>query len=350
MPIAKAQRLAPNAIFVPTRHGVYSPYAKQVRSILERFTPIVQTASIDEFFLDFRGCATLYHQPEDKGADATIERVVRYMRDAVQREVGLPSSAGIGTTRTVAKMSSVRAKPAGVLMIRAGEELDFVWALPVRRLPGIGPVAEAKLTEAGITTLGELLDLPPGPLRARFGPFSARVRARLTGVQSASLGRDRPAFREHDPEGLTVGSISNERTFSRDKSQRVEVEAQLHSLSQRVCWRARKRGATARTVTLKLRYADFKTITRSKTAHPTHDEGRVFARILRLLDAAWTREKPIRLVGVALSNLQEDLQLTLPFPIAERPQVGSAIDVIRAKFGYDAIRLGGAAKRTRWLA
>ena len=350
MPMAKAQRLAPHAIFVPTRHGVYSPYAKRVRAVLEDFTPVVQTASIDEFFLDFGGCETLYRRSEDASEDATIERVVNQMRDAVQMEVGLPSSVGIGSTKTIAKMSSGKAKPAGVLMIRSGQELDFVWDLPVRKLPGIGPVAERKLVRAGINTLGELLDLPPGPLRARFGTFSARVCARLTGVGPTSLGRNRPAFREHDQKGLTVGSISNERTFSADIGQREVVEVQLHALSQRVCWRARKRGAKARTVTLKLRYADFVTITRSMTADPSNDEGQVYAWVRELLSKAWTRNKAIRLVGVALSNLQEDLQLSLPFSSMERPTVGGAIDHIRARFGYDAIKLGRVSKRTNWLA
>lgn len=350
MPMAKAQRLAPHAVFVPTRHGVYSPYAKRVRAVLEDYTPVVQTASIDEFFLDFEGCETLYRQSEDENEDATIERVVNRMRDAVQTQIGLPSSVGIGSTRTIAKMSSGKAKPAGVLMIQAGEELDFVWELPVRKLPGIGPVAERKLVQAGIRTLGELIDLPPGPLRARFGPFSARVCARLTGTASTKLGRDRPAFHEHDQQGLTVGSISNERTFSADIGQRKVVEVQLHALSQRVCWRARKRGAMARTVTLKLRYADFVTITRSKTADPCHDEGQLFSRVLELLNKAWTRNKAIRLVGVALSNLTEDRQLNLPFSSVERPTVGGAIDHIRSKFGYDAIKLGAVSRRSNWVA
>jgi len=220
----------------------------------------------------------------------------------------------------------------------------------VRKLPGIGPVGEKKLVDAGIKTLGELLELPPGPLRNRFGRLSESVLRRLTGGTGASLGRDRPAFREHDPVGLAVGSISNERTFSSDLGGRAAVEAQLHGLCQRVCWRARKRGAKARTITLKLRYSDFKTITRSKSAAPTDQEALVFARIQRLLTNAWTRRKAIRLVGVALSNLEDDRQLSLPLEVLEPPTVGDAIDPIRQKFGYDAIKLGGAPKKTNWLA
>lgn len=350
MSATEARRLAPNAIFVGSSHGVYSPYAKKVKGILERFTPVVQTASIDEFFLDFRGCEVLYRASPEEPGDDTIKRVVWQMRDLIQSELGLPSSAGIGTTRTIAKMSSGKAKPAGVMMVRSGQELAFVWPLPVRKLPGIGPVGEKKLVDAGIKTLGELLELPAGPLQTRFGRLSESVFRRLTGGSGASLGRDRPAFREHDPVGLAVGSISNERTFSSDLGHRQAVEAQLHGLCQRVCWRARKRGAKARTVTLKLRYSDFKTITRSKSAAPTDQEAVVFARIRRLLANGWTRRKAIRLVGVALSNLQENHQLSLDLQTAERPTVGDAIDPIRQKFGYDAIKLGGSPKKTTWLA
>ena len=351
MPAAEAQRLAPHAIFVPTRHGVYSPYAKQVRAVLERYTPVVQTASIDEFFLDFRGCETLYRQRGDEDDDATVERVVRHMREAIQADVGLPASAGIGVTKTVAKMSSGRAKPAGVLMIHAGTELQFVENLSVRKLPGIGPVGEKRLVEAGITTLGQLVDLPPGPLRSRFGVFSEHVRARLTGHHvSKSLGRNRPAFREHDPDGLTVGSISNERTFSADIGQAHEIEKQIHALCERVCWRARKRGAKARTVTLKLRYRNFKTITRSRTAAPTNQEALVYGRIVALFRGAWNRRMAIRLVGVALSNLEEDNQFSLEFPSADRPKLGGAIDDVRCKYGYDAVRLGAAGHKSSWLA
>lgn len=153
MPMAEAVRLAPNAEFVPTRHDTYGPYAARVKEVLERFCPVVRTASIDEFFLDFHGCEKLYARPGDADADATITRTVREMREAIQAEVGLPASAGIGATRAVAKMASGRAKPAGVWMVRAGEERAFAAGLPVRKFPGIGPVAEERLAARGITTL-----------------------------------------------------------------------------------------------------------------------------------------------------------------------------------------------------
>jgi len=349
MPISEARRLAPKAIFLPPRHDTYTPYAKQVRALLERYTPIVQTASIDEFFLDFRGCEGLYRRPEDLDDHATIERVAWEMREAVAKETGLPASCGLGATRAVAKMASGLAKPAGVCMVRPGTELAFFGDIPARKFPGIGPVMEARLAEVGLFTLGQLVELGPGRDRARFGHLSERVRAALSGARR-ELGRDRPAFREFDPDGVTVGSISNERTFLADVGDDHRVHEQLRALSERVCWRARKRSIRARTITLKLRYADFHTITRGRTIYATNQEEAVFACVLDLLRKGRTRPLPIRLLGVKLSNLVgQPRQLGLPFGgPTERPNVGVAVDAVRQRFGYDAIRFG-TAKKSSWI-
>ena len=168
------------------------------------------------------------------------------------------------------------------------------------------------------------------------------------------LARDRPAFQEHDPDGLDVGSISNERTFHVDVGDRAALEAQLLALAERVCWRARRRGVRARTVTLKLRYADFETITRARTIAPTDAEGRVLDTLLQLFGALWeprtaqrARARRIRLLGVALSNLVgHGGQLALPIQ-GETAARGAAIDAIRERFGYDAIRLGATPARAR---
>lgn len=350
MPISEAVRLAPHAIYLPTRHGTYSPYARRVREILERYTPIVQTASIDEFFLDFTGCESLYRQPSDADGDATIERTVRQMRERIQIEVGLPASAGIGSTRAIAKIASGVAKPAGVRMVRPGQEREFLTPLPVRKYPGIGPVTERRLKEAGIETLGDLVSLPRGRRRARFAELADAVRRQMSGTVISTLGRDRPAFLEHDPELDTVGSISNERTFSEDVGDTRSVERQLLALVERVCWRARRREIRARTVCLKLRYSDFHTITRSRTIPATNRDALVWRCILELYRAARDPAKRIRLVGVQLSNLLgPEQQLPLPLEPTERAPVGAALDVVRDRYGFDAIRLGSAGGASRWL-
>jgi DNA polymerase-4 len=340
MPIAEAYRLAPRAIYLPGRHGEYSKYAAKVKSILERYTSIVRTASIDEFFLDFRGCEAMYWKDGDRHDDATIERVVREMRQSIQDELGLPASAGVAASRPIAKMASGSAKPAGVLMVRAGNEYDFVADLPIRRWPGIGPVAAQRLLSKGIETLGQLLTLSQGSM-------VESVRQAVFGVKADSLGRDRPAFREHDPKGLTLGSISNENTFAADIGDLEAIRDRLCSLCERVCWRVRQRNVLARTITLKLRYSDFETLTRSRTIAPTSAEDVVWGCVRSLFLANYDQRRRVRLVGVALSNLiKRPRQLMLPFE-AGLANVGKTIDAVRDRFGYDAIHLG-MQKRSRW--
>lgn len=340
MPLAEAARRAPDAVFVPTRHDVYGEHARAVRAVIEARCPVVQVASIDEFFLDYAGCEGLYRRPGDADDDATLLRAVRELRVAIQRETGLPASAGMGATRAVAKIGSGLAKPAGVRQVRGGEELAFVDELPVRKFPGIGPAAERRLVDGGIHTLGELLRSDA------FPELAESVRRGLDGGRATRLGADRPAFREHDTPGGD-GSISNEHTFWADVSDRGRAEDELRALVERVSWRARKRGLLARTVTLKLRYADFTTLTRARSGPPTHAEADVLATARALLREAWRRRAPIRLLGVALSGLvAPPPQLALPFGSA-RPGPAAAIDAVRERFGYQAIRLGRVAGSQR---
>lgn len=343
MSIVEARRKAPDAIYVPPRHSTYGPYAARVKAVIERFCPAVQTASIDEFFLDFSGCEALYGEPGDEDGDATILRVVRTMRQAIQDEVLLPASVGIGTCRPIAKMASGRAKPAGVWMVRAGEERAFIDALPVRRFPGIGPKMEARLVSEGIEKLGQLLQVPEGPQRQRFLGVIEAVEAAVAGAAGGLPSRDRPAFREYDKPGLAEGSISNERTFFADVEARQLAQDELHALVERVAWRARTRGVRARTLTLKLRHADFETLTRARSLGASADERVLFAVARELLDRAWDPARGIRLLGVGLSHLEaDDRQLPL-FPPTHTP--AAALDAVRKRFGFDAIRLGSVEKR-----
>jgi DNA polymerase-4 len=250
----------------------------------------------------------------------------------------------------VAKIASGLAKPAGVVLVRGGEEERRFAPLPVRKVPGIGPVTEKRLVEAGISTVGQLLGLSSGPLHTRFYRTAEGVRRALDASTGTRLGRDRPAFLEQDAHHETVGSISNERTFAVDVGDRGAVDRQLLALCERVCWRARKRETRARTVTVKVRFADFDTRTRARTLpRPTNEEQRVYAAARGLLKGAWTRRLPIRLVGVALSGLSGPSGQLELFGTVSRPRsVGPAVDTVRARFGYDAIRLG-ATGSSRWL-
>ena len=222
---------------------------------------------------------------------------------AIFDEIGLPSSAGVATSKVVAKVASALAKPRGVMLVPAGVERAVLAPLPVRSFPGIGPVAEAKLHAAGYQTLGAVAEASVADLQKIFGAWAASISRGVQGLGSGDLGRERPAFAEHDPEGETVGSISNERTFREDVTDPASIEAVLCGLCERVCWRARKRHVKARTVTLKLRYADFHTLTRSHTTMATNSELELYPIVKEMFAAARTRSLPIRLLGIQLSNL-----------------------------------------------
>ncbi len=343
MSLVEAGRLAPNAIYLPTRHETYGTYAERVREIARRFAPTVLVASIDEMYLDFSGCERLYSGDAARGngaeghaGDVAIERAVLQLTTAIFDEIGLPSSAGIATSKVVAKVASALAKPRGVMLVPAGVEREVLAPLPVRSFPGIGPVAEARLHAAGYQTLGAVADAPVAELQKIFGAWAASISRGVQGLGSGDLGRERPAFAEHDPEGETVGSISNERTFREDVTDPASIEAVLCGLCERVCWRARKRHVKARTVTLKLRYADFHTLTRSHTTMASNSELELYPIVKEMFAAARTRSLPIRLLGVQLANLGMFEQLSL-FDRNER--VGAVVDSIRARFGFATISL-----------
>ncbi len=345
MPIAEAYQLAPHAVYLSGRHGEYGKYAQRVREILERYTPIVRTASIDEYFLDFHHCERLYRQNDDSDGDATIERVVREICHSIRAETGLPASAGIATSRPVAKIASGVAKPAGVRIVHGGEERFFIGPLPCRKWPGIGPVTEERLRSSGIHTLGQLLSVPE---KSPEASLVSSVRLVVAGEFACKLGRDRPAFREHDPRGLTLGSISNESTFGHDVGDLDAIHARLRSLCERVCWRARQRDVYARTITLKLRYADFETLTRACTIKSTNADERVLTCVKQLFRDNYDGKREVRLLGIALSSLEEaPWQLELSFNGCRRPPMQNAIDAVRKRFGYDAIRLGHAPRPGR---
>src|SRR5215831_2055412 len=349
MSLVEAGRLAPDAVYLPTRGETYGEYAERVREIARRFSPTVLVASIDEMFLDFSGCERLYGRPEDgegdAGADAAIERAVLELTAAIDGELGLPASAGLATSKVMAKVASALAKPRGVMLVPAGVERAVLAPLPVRAFPGIGPVAEGKLLAAGHETLGAVADAPLAELRRIFGAWAPSIQQGVQGLGSGALGRERPAFAEHDPEGETVGSISNERTFREDVRDPAAIDSVLCGLTERVCWRARKRRIKARTVTLKLRYADFHTLTRSRTVGATNSELELYPVIKEMLATARTRTLPVRLLGVQLSNLGVFEQLSL---FDQHEKAAAVVDRIRERYGFSmvtlATQLGGSGK------
>ena len=203
MSLVEAGRLAPDAVYLPTRGDTYGRYSEQVREIARRYAPVVVIASIDEMFLDLSGCERLYGRTGDENGDVAIERAVLELTAAIDSELGLPSSAGLATSKVMAKVASSLAKPRGVMLVPAGIERAVLAPLPVRSFPGIGPVAESKLHAAGLETLGAIAEAPREELQKIFGawgPVDPARRAgaglRRPGTGASRLLRARPRGRD----------------------------------------------------------------------------------------------------------------------------------------------------------
>ena len=323
--MAVARRLCPQAIFMRGSHGLYREVSRKFMDVLRNYSPTVVPVSVDEAYMDMTGTERLYGPPMD-----AARAITKMVRD----ELGLPASIGIGPSKLVAKVSTEHAKPSGIFQVRQDEVEAFFAPQPVRNLPGIGPKAGEVLAKLNISTLGELVNAPDGPLRRALGPNNAdHVKRRAKGIDNAPL-------REH----AKAKSISAETTFDTDVSSRSELEKVLKRLSERVGTRLRKSGQLARNASIKLRYGDFTTITRQRTFPVPGDGDQMIynAAHTLLITAMRQRGDAIRLLGVAVSGLGEQaaqLSLMDANPTAES-DTSAAIDAIRDRFGVESISRG----------
>jgi DNA polymerase-4 len=295
MSCAEAMRRCPHATFVRPRHSLYRDYSREVWSTVREIVPTVEQAGIDEGYLDLEEVA-----PAFDDARAVAESV----RAVVRARTRLSCSLGVATSKVVAKVASDRRKPGGLTVVRPGREAAFLAPFPIRLLPGVGPRAEERLAAAGIKTIGGLAALDDDGLRTVVrGVVGRQLRDRARGL---------------DPRQLEVSteriSISNEETFAQDIADPERLHDELRRQASRLAQHLRDRGQVARTVTTKLRYPDFAIRTRSTSLPIGTDDGeRIGELACSLLDRALRdRPGPLRLVGVGVSGLADDLQLSLP--------------------------------------
>ena len=323
MPIRTAKKLCPHAIFLRGQHEKYGEYSRKIYEIFCTFTPVVEMVSIDEAYLDLTGCERL-HGSIFRGAD----RLLRTLKE----KTGLNGSGGLSTSHLVSKIASDQAKPHGLLYVLPGYEAKFLAPLPVRRMPGIGKVTEPELLSRGISTIGDLARAGPAKLTKWFGKYGEWL-------YTKSQGQDLEAYAySEEPK-----SISHETTFDTDTADLDEMERTLSYLAQLVGRRLRDHRLFARTIGLKLRYADFRTLTRDVTLEePTNLDSVIFESVLRLFDANYNRRLKVRLLGVRTSNLE---RAVFQRNLLEAPQkdkldrLMQAADKVRDKFGFDAVKL-----------
>ncbi len=320
---AQARRLCPHAVVVEPRMSAYSDASKAAFAVFEATTPLVEGISIDEAFLDVGGLRQVSGRPVE---------IARNLRRDILNQVGLPITVGVARTKFLAKVASRVAKPDGLLVVLPDRELEFLHPLPVEMLWGVGRVTATKLHDRGIKTVAEIAGTPEASLVAMLG--------RAAGRHLHALANN------HDPRPVEVGrrrrSVGSQRALGRRRRPPEEIEATVVALVDRVTRRLRAGRRVCHTVVLRLRFDDFSRATRSHTLpQPTGDTDMILAAARELLVGAWPviHQEGLTLVGITLSNLDDDraVQLPLPFGSRQLSALDSVLDRVRDKFGTAAI-------------
>jgi DNA polymerase IV len=320
MPIKRAARLCPHGVFLPVDMAKYAHVSRHIMEVLAEFTPLLEVLSIDEAFLDVSASRALM------GDGLTIAvRIKARIREAVT----LTASVGVASNKFIAKIASDLEKPDGLVVVAPGTEAEFLAPLPIARLWGVGKVTAAALESIGVRTIGQLAGIPEAHLEARFGAAGA-------GLHALALGRDdRPVEPFAPPK-----SMGAEETFDRDHRDLERLCATLRGQAERVARELRAEGYAGRTVQLKLRFADFSTITRRHTAEPTQDGLRIYQEARALLERV-ALDQPVRLIGLSVSELgrAREGQLSLLGPdAARRERLSVALDRLTNRFGETSVR------------
>ena len=333
LPLRTAYKLCPQAVFVEGHPERYREYSGKVHGVLQRFSPQVEMASIDEAYLNMTGTERLLGPPL---------RAAHALHQAMQEATQLNCSVGIATSRLVAKVASDLAKPNGVLWVIPGQEARLLAPLAVRKIPGVGKVMEKSLHDLGISTVGDLAKLDARFLEERFGKWGLALAGKAQGLDAGGWF-DQEIGTETDPK-----SISHEHTFSTDTSNLDQLESALARLSEMVGRRLRENDLYARTVQLKLRYADFSTITRAHSlARPTQLDRDILDEVRTLFRRHWKHGAAVRLLGVHASSLEKaepQLDLLQNGESRKWHQALSVADRMRDKYGEAAVSLASALK------
>ena len=333
MPLRTAAKLCPHAIFVNGHPDRYRECSEKVHKVLTTFSPMVEMASIDEAYLDMTGTERL-HGPALRAAHSLHNR----MKSATQ----LNCSIGIGSSRLIAKVSSAKAKPNGVLLVVRGQEANFLAPLDVRDIPGVGKVTEKNLNALGILKVGDLSRFDEVFLQEKFGKWGLALAGKSRGEDAGGW------FDSEVGTDTDAKSISHEHTYNEDTADPERIESTLMRLSEMVGRRLREAHLHARTIQLKLRYSDFSTITRAHSLpNPTQIDTEIFEQVRGLFRTNWRRGTQVRLLGVHASGFEEILRQGDLLEGERREkwkQALSAADRLRDKFGETSVSLATGMK------
>ncbi len=322
MPVGRAQRLAPHAIFIPPDHSRYSEVSAGIMEIFQSFTPLVEPISLDEAFLDVTGAKRLL---------GTGREIAEAIRIKVEKQEGITCSVGIAPSKFIAKLASGRCKPNGILEIPADRILTFLHPLPVKAIWGVGPKTAEVLERLGLRTVEDIAKLPRTTLIRALGEASG------ASLYELAWGRDYRDVVTDEPEK----SISAAETFPFDLDSPEEILKEYLRLCEKATSRLRSRKLFAKTISIKVRFADFTTINRSKTlALPIDSTHEVYDVVKGLYKALRIERARLRLVGVGLENLSEGVPHQMLLGQRENGwrEAESAIDKAQARFGRDSVR------------
>ena len=324
MPVGRAKRLAPHAIFVPPNMSRYSEVSSQIMEIFRSVTPLVEPLSLDEAFLDVTGAKRLLGDGRE---------IAKQIRAKVEASEGITCSVGIATTKFIAKLASGRCKPNGMLEIASDRVLEFLHPLPVNAIWGVGPKTNEELQKLGLRTVADIANTPRQTLIRALGIASG------ASLYELAWGRD---YRDVEPEEVDK-SISAAETFDTDTEDQEIVLRELLRLTEKATYRMREKDFSARTISIKVRFADFKTISRSKTVPlPISATHEVFEVVRNLFLALKLDRARIRLVGVSLDGLEDGIDASEQLMLGEREkgwrQATAAMDKASARFGQGSVR------------
>ncbi len=330
MAVSQARRLCPQGVYLESDYRYYSGGSKQFHAILDQFTPVIERAGADEAYLDVRGSERLF-------GDAVA--IATEIRRRIREEIGITASVGVASNMLVAKVASDAAKPDGLLLVEAGREAEFLAPRPIRDLPMVGPRLAAELTRLGVRTIGQLAEMPVESLVSRFGSHGAELHARALGWFEGPVVAGRQAAR----------SISRSVTFDTDVAEGERLRAVLLGQAEQVARDLGKEERSARTVTLRLRFPPFETLTRSATpGAPVELQDEIFGVAAELFERAWAEHQraPVRLIGLGVANLQPRArQLRLGETLAA-DHLADTVARLRERFGDSLVRRAAELSRS----
>lgn len=325
MPALTAKRLCPQAIFLRGSYHDYSHYSRLVTQIIADSVPVYEKASVDEFYIDLTGMDRFFG----------VSQYTRELREKVTRETGLPISYGLSTSKLVSKMATNEAKPNGYLEVAPGKETAFLWPLTVDKIPGVGKQTQIQLHNLGIVTIEQIAKTPADQIEYHFGKWGKKLWEKSHGIS------DSPVENYSEQK-----SISHENTFNADFADINFLHTELVRLTEKTAYSLREDGKLAGCITVKLRYADFTTVSKQEVIDYTALDNILIAKVKDLFNRLYKKGEKVRLLGVRFSHLVPmTVQMNLFDDAVEKLELYKAVDEIKNQFGTEAIHKATSLRR-----